>query len=325
MQTKRAWFRKLAVAPIKVAPCLYMLVAVITSATFVPAEAQTFFPIVQDYECAQFPNGEEFLTKRTSTGFQLVKAAEVKEKYKAERRILTQRTKLLNELLSGYQKSRVALGKLIKGANKILSKIFGDDPIPSEIPPGEAEVRVFALKQRLLNRDLELKSLGELLDGCGKGLTVKKGRGTPIGVSIVPVSAASSNSIYGGFIIYSSKIKNQFSRTPTGYNVCLKLIFADGAASSFYTGFGDDNLCFSGSGKFEGVPQSVCNGFVPPGQAGFLIQKRQYAFTSLPDATTDQLLERMRLEVLQDQPIVGVLVLPVTLSRDASLKACEAF
>ena len=289
------------------------------------SQAQTFYPIVENYECAQFPNGEEFLIKRTNTGFNLVKASEVKEKYKSERRVLAQRTKLLNELLSGYQKSRVALGNLVKNANKIISKIFGDDVIPSSLPPSEAEVKVFALKQRLLSRDLQLKSLGELLDSCGKGLTVKKGRGTPIGVSIVPVSAASANSIYGGFIIYSSKIKNQFSRTPTGYNVCLKLIFADGAASSFYTGFGDDNICYPGSGKFDGVAESVCNSFVPKGQAGYLIQKRQYAFTSLPDATTEQLLERIRLEVLQDQPIVGVMVFPVTLSRDASVKACESF
>lgn len=319
MQNEFAWFRKLALVP-----CFYLLV-LLTGFPLHAVEAQTFFPIVESYECAQFPNGQEFLTKRTSTGFQLVRAAEVKEKYKAERRILAQRIKLINQLLSGYEKSRVSLGKLIKNANKVLSRIFGDDPIPSTLPPAEAEVRVFALKQRLLNRDLQLTSIGDLLDGCGKGLTVKKGRGTPIGVSIVPVSAASTNSIFGGFVIYSPKLKNQFSRVPTGYNVCLKLIFADGAASSFYTGFGDDNLCFSGSGKFEGVPQGVCDGFVPPGHAGYLIQKRQYAFTSLPDATTEQLLERMRLEVLQDQPIVGVMVFPVTLSRDASVKACEAF
>lgn len=181
------------------------------------------------------------------------------------------------------------------------------------------------MKQRLLSRDLELKTIGDLINGCGQGLTTKKGRGSPIGVSVQAVSAASSNSIFGGFIIYAAKMKNEYSRKPTGYNVCLKLIFADGAASSFYTGFGDDDICYSGSGKFDGVSQSVCNAFVPKGQAGYLIQKRQYAFTSLPDATTEQLLERMRLEVLQDQPIVGVMAFPVTLSRDASIKACEAF
>lgn len=297
-------------------------------AVFLPlnaSHAQTFVPIVENYECAQFPAGEEFLVQRTTTGFQLVKTAEVKERFNSERRILAQRIKLINELISGYQKSRVTLSKLVKNSNKVIAKIFGDGAIPSDLPPSEAEVRVFTLKQRLQNRDLELKTIGDLINNCGKGLTVKKGRGTPVGVSIVPVSAASSNSIYGGFIIYAAKIKNQYSRTPTGYNVCLKLIFSDGAAASFYTGFGDDNICYPGSGKFDGVPQSVCNGFVPKGQAGYLIQKRQYAFTSLPDATTAQLLDRMRLEVLQDQPIVGVLALPVTLSRDSSLKACEAF
>ncbi len=64
---------------------------------------------------------------------------------------------------------------------------------------------------------------------------------------------------------------------------------------------------------------------MPKGQVGWVVPKRSYAFTTFPGFTTEQLLDQIRLEVIPDQPIVGVIAFPVTLSRDASVKACEAF
>jgi len=283
------------------------------------SHAQTFVPIVKNYECAQFPDGSEYLVKRTATGFALVKTAEVKESFNKERRILKQRIGILNEALRNFQKARISKSKLISTTNSIIAKLLGGDKIPATLPPDDVEVRVFNIKQELLNKDQVLKTIGDLINACGKGLTVKKGRGTPIGVSISPVSAATSNTIYGGFIISAPKIQK------SGYNVCLKLIFPDGTGGSFYSGFGDDTVCYPGAGKFEGVPSSTCKGFLPRGHVGYLIQKRSYAFTSLPDASTAELLDRIRIEVLQDQPIVGVMVFPFNLSRDASIRACQAF
>ncbi len=218
-----------------------------------PVSAQTFTPIVGNYQCGQFPNGAEFLVRTTTTGFELVRKSEVQALFGRERKILKQRLSLINELLDGFKASRVSTAKLISGANKILAKLFGDDTIPKELPPGEAEVKVLNLRQRILDRDAVLATIGDLIDNCG-GLNIKKGKGTPVGVTIKPVSLASSREIFGGFVIYASKMKNKFSRKPTGYNVCLKLIFADGTETKLYTGFGDTEICGTGTLKFEGVP-----------------------------------------------------------------------
>lgn len=299
------------------------LVLGVTSITSI--YAQTFTPIVGDYQCAEFSDQSRFLVKITDTGFILVKSSEVQKKFNSERRIIKQRLKVINELLAAFKKSRVSKSKLIKGANKTLLKLFGGETIPQELSPSDAELAVENLKQRLLDRAAILGTISDLLRNCASGINSKKNRGTPIGVSIKPVSIASSREIYGGFVIYASKMKNKFSKVPTGYNVCIKLIFPDGFIGKFYTGFGDDNRCGTGTLIFEGVPPNLCNALIPEGQVGYVIQKREYAFTSLPDATTEELLDRMRLEVIPDEPVVGVMAFPVDMSRDASVKACEAF
>lgn len=170
-----------------------------------------------------------------------------------------------------------------------------------------------------------LKIIQGLIDDCGPGLSAKKGKGTPIGVSIEAISIASSREIFGGLLIHAPKMKNPFSRVPTGYNVCLKLIFPDGFISRLYTGFGYDNLCGTGTLKFEGVSPPVCDALMPKGHVGWVVPRASYAFTSLPYATTEELLDQIRLQVMEKQPVVGVLAFPVTLSRDASIKACEVF
>jgi len=55
--------------------------------------AQTFTPIIGDYKCAEFPDGSKYLVKTTSTGFVLVKTADVKKKYKKDHRLYKQRLK----------------------------------------------------------------------------------------------------------------------------------------------------------------------------------------------------------------------------------------
>ena len=289
------------------------------------SNAQIFTPIVGDYSCGQFPNGAQFLVKQTSTGFILVKSSVVKETFNKERRIIKQRISTLNDLLKDFKKARISRSQLIGSINKLLAKLLGLTAIPKNLPPSEAEIAINNFKQKLLDRDGTLKTIGDLINNCESGINPKQGRGTAIGVSIVPISAVSSNTIYGGFAIYAPKMKNEFSKKPTGYNVCLKLIYPDGTVGKLYTGFGDEDVCGTGTSKFEGVAPNVCDAFIPAKQAGYVIQKRTYAFTSLPDATTAQLLDRMRLEVIQDEPLVGVLVFPVTLSRDSAVKACEAF
>ncbi len=289
-----------------------------------PVQAQVFTPIVANYECGQFPNGAQFLVRKTTNGFELVRTSEVKNIYKKERRIITQRVKTINDVLKGFEQSRITKKQLIKAANK-LAKFLGLEALEQDIPLSVAEVEILNFKQKLLDRGAILKTIGELIDDCESGINPKQGRGTPISVGIVPISLASSNTIYGGFLIHSSKLKNEFSTKPTGYNVCLKLVYPDGSVGRLYTGFGDDEVCGTGTNKFEGVPQSTCDALMPLKQVGYVIQKRTYAFTSLPDATTEQLLENMRLEVLQDRPMVGVMAFTSNTSRDSQVKACEAF
>ena len=286
------------------------------------AWAQVFTPIIDDYACAQFSNGSQYLTRTYSSGFLLVKVTDVRKYYNTERKILKQRISLLNEKLGAFRSSRLAKTKLIKLTNQTISRIFKDGSVgklPSEIPPDEAELQVENVIQQLNERDRNLVAAGALISECLTGVNPKTGRGKNIAAVVEPIALASSNTIYGGFVIYSSKLGK------SGYNVCLKLIYPDGTVGRLYTGFGEDYLCGTGTLKFEGIPQSECKKVLPRGQVGYVIQKRTFAFTSLPDRSTAELLQDMKLQVRQDQPAVGVMQFPSSLSRDASVKACETF
>jgi len=289
------------------------------------AMAQTFTPIVGDYQCAEFSDGAQFLVKATNTGFQLVKTSDVKESFNKERRILKQRLRTTNELLREFKSARISQAKFIGGANKILKKIFGDDAISTELPPSEAESAVEDLKQRILDRDAILGTISDLINNCESGINSKKGKGTPIGITLKPVSIATTREIYGGFVVYAAKRKNQFSKKPMGFRVCLKLVWPGGEIGKLYTGFGDEGRCGTGTLIFEGVPPKECDALIPKGQVGYILEKSTYDFLTLPNATTAELLDIMRLEVLKTRPTVGVLALPTTLSEVASQKACDAF
>ncbi len=283
------------------------------------AEAQIFTPITGDYNCAQFPDGAQYLTKVNDSGYALVDSKQVLKAVNAQKKVLNGRLKVLEQALKNFKASRIAKFKLLNIANKTVLKLFGDGTeIPKELPPDEAEAATENVRQRVLLAIQTQQTIVDLINNCESGINPKT-KGSVIGVSVEAISLASSNTIYGGFVMYSSKLKK------SGYNVCIKLIFPDGSTGSFYSGFGDDFLCGTGTSKFEGIPQSECNKVLPAGQVGFVIQKRTYAFTSLPGQTTEQLLDQMRVEVESDRPLVGVLQFPFNLSRDASLKACEAF
>ncbi len=290
--------------------------------------AQTFTTIIDNYACAQFPNGQQAVVELTSTGFLLVRSSDVRKNINTRKQIVLRKLEAMNDLISNFQRARIAKSKLIKGTNKIVLKIFKPEEVgtlPAELPPDDAELQAINVRNQLLAKRNVLKTVIELVNSCEGGVNPFTGKGKLIGVAILPFSMASSNTIYGGFVIFAPKMTNKYSRTPTGYNVCLKTIYPDGSVSRLYTGFGDDYICGTGTFKFEGVPQSECRKIIPSGNVGYVIQKRSYAFVTLPGQTTQQLLDQIRLEVVQDQPVVGVMVFPPDLSRDASVKACEGF
>ena len=302
--------------------CLYALLFALLTLSASGVRAQVFTPIIDDYACAQFSNGSQYLTRIYGSGFLLVKVTEVRKYYNTERKILRQRIALLNEKLGAFRSSRLAKTKLIKVTNQTISKIFKDGSVgklPSELPPDEAELQVDNIIQQLNERDRNLVAAGALISECLSGVNPKTGRGKSISAVVEPIALASSNTIYGGFVIYSSKLGK------SGYNVCLKFIYPDGTVGRLYTGFGDDYLCGTGTLKFEGILQSECKKVLPRGQVGYVIQKRTFAFTSLPDRSTAELLQDMKLQVRQDQPVVGVMQFPASLSRDASVRACESY
>ncbi len=309
--------------------CIFYVfyLAIVNLFTPLVSTAQTFTQIVGHYSCAQFNDGLQLLVKGSANSFSLVSTKEVTKEYKSELKILKNKIKLLDPLLKDFENSRISKTKLIGQANSIFSKLFGGDSskMTKDFPPDAAELRILDYKQRALQRQQLLVALNDLLENCESGVSPKTGKAKPLAVSVSPISAASSREIYGGFLIYAPKMKNKFSKVPTGYNVCLKLIYPDGTIGKLYTGFGDDELCGTGTGTFEGVSPLACDALLQKGQAGYVIQKRIYNFTSLPDATSEQLLERMKTEVVQDQPVVGVLVFPVDLSRDVSVKICDVF
>jgi len=290
--------------------------------------AQTFTTILDNYACAQFPNGQQAVVELTPTGFLLVRSSDVRKNINTRKQIILRKLETISDLISNFQRARIAKSKLIKGTNKIVLKIFKPEEVgtlPSELQPDDAELQAINVKNQLLAKRNVLKTVVDLVNSCESGINPFTGKGKIVGAAILPFSMASSNTIYGGFVIFAPKMANKFSRQPTGYNVCLKTIYPDGSVSRLYTGFGDDYICGTGTLKFEGIPQSECRKIIPAGNVGYVIQKRSYAFVTLPGQTTQQLLDQMRLEVVQDQPIVGLMVFPPDLSRDASVKACEGF
>lgn len=290
--------------------------------SFFPARdtsAQIFTPITGDYNCAQFPDGAQYLTKVTAGGYLLVDSKQVIKAVKARKKVLNGRLKVIQNALKGFRASRIAKFRMINVANKTVLKIFGDGTlIPKELEPDEAEAATENVKQRILLELQTQQTIVDLINNCESGINPKT-KGSVIGVSVQPIALASSNTIYGGFLLYSSMNRK------SGYNVCLKLIFPDGSTGKYYTGFDYENICGTGTFKFEGIPPGECARVLPKGQVGHVLQKRTYAFTSLPNKTTAELLDQMRLEVQSDRPTVGVLAFPFNISRDASIKACNAF
>ena len=287
-----------------------------------PCAAQEFTKIVENYHCARFSNGKQFLVTKSDSGFALVKSSEVKERFARQRRLLVQRKKIIDEAIRNFTKSRIGAAKLLSTVNKGVKKLFGE--VPVEVPPSEAEVHARSFSARVQSEIALLDAVKSLINNCESGVNPKKGAGNIIGPSIEVVAVAHRTGIEGGIVVHTAPQRVQFSKKPGGYNGCIKVVSSDGTATSKYTGFGrDSNRCFPGN--FDDITPTQCEALIPEGRVGWLIQLSEYNFLSLPEATTEQLLDRMRLEITTRIPAVAIFAITQNISRDSSIRICENF
>jgi hypothetical protein len=130
-------------------------------------------------------------------------------------------------------------------------------------------------------------------------------------------------SIVGGALITTLPQRFQSNSKPGGYNACIKAVYPDGFVSNVYLGFDNDANC--SPGIFGELSPAQCASLVPEGRVGYLVQMSTYNFVSLPDATTEQLVERMRLELIPRLPAVAVLAFLAPIARERAIKFCESF
>ncbi len=299
-----------------------LFLAFITSLITPTCSAQEFTKIVEGYHCARFSNGKQFLVLKSDTGFSLVKNSEVKERFARQKRLYVQRKRIIDETIRNFVKSRISATRLLSSVNQGIKRLFGE--IPAEVPASEAETLARNFSARINNEITILNTVRSLISQCESGINPKKGAGNVLGPTIEIVSIAHRTGIEGGVIIHTTPQRVQFSSKPGGYTGCLKLVYPDGTVTSFYAGFGrDTNRCFPGN--FDSITQAQCEALIPEGRVGWVLQLSEYNFLSLPEATTEQLLDRMRLELVPRKPAASIFAFTKNTSRDSALKICERF
>jgi hypothetical protein len=301
---------------------LLLFVGVLFSGT---AHAQDLSLIVQNYYCARFVSGDQFLVRLSGDNFSLVQTSEVKKAFTKEKRILTRRLKLINSILRDLKKARADQKKLLNQMNGILVKIFKDQPLPTSLTPTEREIEANNLKVRLQGRLNTLNTVLGLLNNCQAGVSLKKGKGTLLSPSVEAIAAVSNNGVfYGGHRITLPPQKIKFREGRGPFPACIKFLYPDGFISKVYSGFGrDEYLC--NAATFSLLSKDQCINLIPNGSVGYLIQSVE-SVGGNPDLTVSERLDQVRLTAAENQPTVAVLAfLGNNLSRDAEVRLCNAF
>lgn len=291
----------------------------------VGARAQTFTPIAGGYDCARFPDGHQEITRATATGYEVLKAGQVRRIYTHESKIIRGRLKKLDKMIEALAADRVNKAKLLKIANKILTKIFAEPEIPEEIPEGELELKILNLHTRLEARLALNATILKLIDDCTAGIDPNEGKGSVVSPTVEAVVVATSREIYGGYRAISEPLLVQFATEPGGFPACVKVTFTDGTVTRHFTGIGDEDRCGTGTLIFEGVPPEECDALIPPGKVGIIRPLATYNFVVLPDRTHEELLEDMRLQVTPLLPTVSFLAFTTNMSRDRMVAQCDDF
>lgn len=301
------------------------LVALALLAVAAPAPAQEFTPIYDQYQCARFSDGKQFVVRLTPDGgFVVLRKA--RRAFAHETEEIRKRIRKFEKWIELLEADRGGLVKFIKAMNKVLKVIFREEEtLPTNLPPSEAEDKMRALVVRLQQRLDGLDAVGQLLDDCENQVD-HTSPGVFVSVTVDVISIATVRNIYGGYRILADPIKHPNSTQPGGFQACVKIVHPnDPKIYRQFNGFDDENRCGTGTLKFEGVPPATCDAFIPEGKVGLILEGIIYNYTSLPNRTTEELLEEAKLRVLANLPTVTVLALVKDISHDEAVALCETF
>ncbi|MBN8550285.1 MAG: hypothetical protein J0M12_13285 [Deltaproteobacteria bacterium] len=286
------------------------------------AAAEEFIPIGDGYECVRYSNGNSYLiNNHVGENYDFADSKAWANALAKERAKIADRSEKLKALAPKYLLKEPESSDVKTFKKYFKSYLFGltSINIVEVRTQNERRAAVAALRQGLKDRKAVIKTFLSRINECEAG-RLKLPKGVVYiypRAQLVGFKATNNTESYGGYILIDKARKNKYSTQPTGFNGCLKIYWKNGEVGGLYTGMGDEP-CFGRPGAFQYATQQ-CNATLQKGEVGFPLQK------AVGVGVSDDTLQNVMDLAAQDRPQAIFMVMPVTMSRDDSIRLCDSF